>query len=170
MHHSKQNQYLQNFLGGLVFKDPVQWTVIVDPFEGQGPFPGLRTCFCTSRAAILPPWSYDISQEPSRALFFPRRAGEETKMEPLSSRLRSRRKRGRGRNKARKRGKGKGAQSPSLFPFLPIPYPFRRLLRRLVGICIARGSREIVKRRVKYCIVAEKFKMLKRFTSFATKK
>ena len=50
--------------------------------------------------------------------------------------------------KARKRQKGKGApavraivfvfselpvspQCPSIFPFLPIPYPFRRLPRRL---------------------------------------
>ena len=48
-------------------------------------------------------------------------------------------KRGRemGREKSTKEGKGKGGSlplsplPPSLFPFFPIPYPFRRLLRRL---------------------------------------
>ena len=41
-----------------------------------------------------------------------------------------------GGRKARKRGKGKVpstlSPTPSLFPFFPIPYPFRHLLRRLV--------------------------------------
>ena len=78
-----QNQYLQNFLGGLVFKDPVQWTVIVDPFEGQGPFPGLTTSFSTSRAAILPPWSYEISQEPSRGLDFSPAPGRRLRRSPF---------------------------------------------------------------------------------------
>ena len=32
--------------------------------------------------------------------------------------------------KHRKREKGPSSQPPSLFPFLPIPYPFRRLLRK----------------------------------------
>jgi len=46
---------------------------------------------------------------------------------------------GRGR-KTRKRGKGKWVPSPLSpillpFPFLPIPYPFRRLLRRLIRVC-----------------------------------
>ena len=52
--------------------------------------------------------------------------------------LRGRRKKGGGGGgrQARKRGKGRESlplspQSPSLFPFLPIIYPFRRLLRRL---------------------------------------
>ena len=62
--------------------------------------------------------------------------------------LRGRRKNGRGGGggggrKARKRGKVTlSPQSPSFLPFLPIPYPFRRLLRRLTrnlildnGIC-----------------------------------
>ena len=44
-------------------------------------------------------------------------------------------KRGGGGRKARKRGKGRvpspPSPTPSLFPFFPIPYPFRRLLRRL---------------------------------------
>lgn len=53
----------------------------------------------------------------------------------LSS-LRGRRKkvRGGGRRKVRKRGKGSltfSPQSPFFSPFLPIPYPFQRLLRRL---------------------------------------
>ena len=45
------------------------------------------------------------------------------------SSLLSRRKKGRGR------GREKSTKSPSLFPFLPIPYPFRRLLRRLGISC-----------------------------------
>ena len=32
----------------------------------------------------------------------------------------------------REKGKREGSPPPPLFPFLPIPYPFRRLLRRLV--------------------------------------
>ena len=54
--------------------------------------------------------------------------------------LRGRHKKGRGRGEGEKRQRGKGRelsavsslspQSPSLFPFLPIPYPFRHLLRR----------------------------------------
>ena len=44
-----------------------------------------------------------------------------------------------GRRKARKRGKGRERHPfPSLPyppPFFPIPYPFRRLLRRLDGTC-----------------------------------
>ena len=41
-----------------------------------------------------------------------------------------------GGRKARKRGKGKeplSALPPSLFPVFPIPYDFRRLLRRLLS-------------------------------------
>ena len=51
--------------------------------------------------------------------------------------LRGRRKKGRGRG----RGEGEGEKltlspkPPSLFPFLPIPYPFRCLLRRLRVTC-----------------------------------
>ena len=39
------------------------------------------------------------------------------------------------RKKGSGRGREKSTKSPSLFPFLPIPYPFRRLLRRLGISC-----------------------------------
>ena len=46
----------------------------------------------------------------------------------------------RGGRKARKRGKGRSLPlsplTPSPFPFFPIPYPFRRLLRRIIFIAL----------------------------------
>ena len=46
--------------------------------------------------------------------------------------LRGRRKKGKGRGWGRVKSAKKGKRiSPSFFPFLPIPYPFRRLLHRL---------------------------------------
>ena len=58
--------------------------------------------------------------------------------------LRGRRKKGReGGGKREKRESGKKGSvpyplspTPSLFPFLPTPYPFRRLLRRLIRVCL----------------------------------
>ena len=61
-----------------------------------------------------------------------------TEFESVRSSLRGRRRKGRGREKSAKAGKRGGSplptllNPPSLFPFLPIPYLFRRLLRRLV--------------------------------------
>ena len=45
--------------------------------------------------------------------------------------LRGRRKKGRGRG--REKSTKFSPLPPSLLPFFPIPYPFRRLLRRLIG-------------------------------------
>ena len=49
----------------------------------------------------------------------------------------------RGLRKARKEGEEKGTLSPqssSFFPFLPIPYPFRRLLRKLVVLSLRKPT------------------------------
>lgn len=48
-----KKNYLQNFLGGFVFNDPVQLTVMVAPLCGVRPFPGLMTSFFTPSAILL---------------------------------------------------------------------------------------------------------------------
>ena len=47
-----KKNYLQNFLGGFVFNDPVQLTVMVAPLCGVRPFPGLITSFFTPSAIL----------------------------------------------------------------------------------------------------------------------
>lgn len=47
-----KKNYLQNFLGGFVFNDPVQLTVMVAPLCGVRPFPGLMTSFFTPSAIL----------------------------------------------------------------------------------------------------------------------